>query len=94
MSKVIRVCFGFALPRSVICGQAELAPLSQPIRSKTRKTNRELHARIFPRFMPSHVIASNSDWFFALFASVVIGQSNCFGFDFTTHNTLLMFSSK
>ena len=29
-----------------------------------------------------HVFALNSDWFTALFASVVIGQSNCFGFGF------------
>ena len=33
-----------------------------------------------------HVFALNSGWFFALFASVVIGQSNYFGFGFTTLN--------
>ena len=33
-----------------------------------------------------HVFASNSDWYIALFPSVVIGQSNIFGFDFTTLN--------
>lgn len=33
-----------------------------------------------------HVITSNSDWFIALFARVRIGQSNWFGFDFTTLN--------
>ena len=33
-----------------------------------------------------HVIASNPDWLIALFMSVVIGQSNCFVFDFTTLN--------
>ena len=31
-----------------------------------------------------HVFALNSDWFIALFAPVVIGQSNYFGFGFTT----------
>ena len=31
-----------------------------------------------------HVFASNSDWFIALLASVVIGQRNYFGFVFTT----------
>ena len=29
-----------------------------------------------------HVFAWNSDWFIALFASVVIGQSDTFGFGF------------
>ena len=31
-----------------------------------------------------HVFASNSDWLVMLFAPVVIGQSNYFGFGFTT----------
>ena len=30
------------------------------------------------------VIARNCDWFMALFVPVVIGQSNCFGFGFST----------
>ena len=30
------------------------------------------------------VIARNCDWFIALFVVVVIGRSNCFGFDFST----------
>ena len=30
------------------------------------------------------VIARNSDWFIALFAPVVIGWRNCFGFEFCT----------
>ena len=33
-----------------------------------------------------NVFALNSDWFIALLAPVVIGQSNCFGFGFTTLN--------
>ena len=32
------------------------------------------------------VFASNSDWLVVLFTSVVIGQSNYFGFGFTTLN--------
>ena len=60
------------------------------MRGKT-KTNRKLHARIFPRFASGarvHVITSNSDWFTKLSSpSVVIGQSNCFGFDFKTAPT-------
>ena len=31
-----------------------------------------------------HVFASSSDWFIGLFTTVVIGQSNYFGFGFTT----------
>ena len=33
-----------------------------------------------------HVFASSSDWFIGLFTTVVIGQSNYFGFGFTTLN--------
>ena len=33
-----------------------------------------------------HVFASNSDWLVVLFTSVAIGQSNYFGFGFTTLN--------
>ena len=33
-----------------------------------------------------HVFASDSDWLIVLFTSVAIGQSNYFGFGFTTHN--------
>ena len=53
-------------------------PLSQPIRTKT-KTNHGLHVFDF-----SYVFGLSSDWFIALFASVVIGQSYNFGFGFTT----------
>ena len=31
-----------------------------------------------------HVLASSSDWFIGLFTTVVIGQSNYFGYGFTT----------
>ena len=33
-----------------------------------------------------HVFASSSDWFIGLFNIAVIGQSNYFGFGFTTLN--------
>ena len=64
----------------------KLAPLSQPVGMQT-KTNRVLAARIFPHFpwRQLHVFASNSNWFTALL-SVAIGQSNNFGFGFTTIN--------
>ena len=61
-----------------------LAPLSRPIRSKT-KTNRDLPVRVFPRLAPATCICFElSDWFIELFTTVVIGQSNYFGFGFTT----------
>ena len=60
-----------------------LASLSQPIRSKT-KINRDLPRRVFPRLARLHVFASSSDWFIGLFTTVVVGQSNYFGFGFTT----------
>ena len=42
--------------------------------SKTQ-TNRDLPACVFPSLEPFTGISSNSDWFIALFASVVIGQN-------------------
>ena len=61
----------------------KLAPLSQPIRSKT-KTNRDLLSRVFPRFVPATLFFSSFDWFTGLSVSFVIGQSDYFGFGFTT----------
>ena len=62
-----------------------LAPLSRPIRSNT-KTNRDLPARVPRAWRRLHVFASSSDWFIELFTTVVIGQSNYFGFGFATLN--------
>ena len=74
VSKVIRICFGFALLRSVI-GLKKLAPLSQPIRSKTKTTFSRASCRL-------HVFASSFDWFTGLSLSFVIGQGDNFGFCF------------
>ena len=61
-----------------------LAPVFQPMRSKT-KTNPPPCARDFSRASSElQVIARNCDWFIVLFAAVVIGRSNCFGFGFST----------
>ena len=61
----------------------KLAPLSQPIRCKTKPIVPRAH--VFScAWRRLHVFALNSDWFIALFAPVVIGQSNYFGFGFTT----------
>ena len=39
---------------------------------------------LFPRLAPATCVCfESSDWFVTLFTSVVIGQSNNFGFDFT-----------
>ncbi len=84
MSKVICVCFGFALLRSVIglkisrhfLDQSELRPKAIVTRSRTfSRSLRQLH-----------VFASSLDWFIGLFVCFVIGQRNNFGFGFTTLN--------
>ena len=65
-----------------------LAPLSQPIRRKT-KTNRDLLARQLL------VFALISDWFILCFVLVVIGQNNYFGFLFyDTHLKTALSSSR
>ena len=56
-----------------------LAPVFQPMRSKT-KTNRTMSRAL----SELKVIARNCHWFIALFAPVMIGRSNCFGFGFST----------
>ena len=60
-----------------------LAPLSRPIRSKT-KINRALPARVSRAWRRLHVFTLSSDWLIGLFTIAVIGQSNYFGFGFTT----------
>ena len=81
VSNKIRVCSGFVLLSSVI--------------GYYRKTCSHAfscawHHRVIWRF------ASISVWFITLFASVVIGWSNNFGFDFgfTTLNRELLYSGK
>ena len=60
-----------------------LAPIFGSMRSKT-KTNRTC-TRDFSRALSElQVIARNCDWFIAMFAPVVIGRSNCYGFGFST----------
>ena len=82
MSKVILQLLWFCI--ATVCDWLKhLVPLSQPIRSKT-KTNHDLPAGVFQTWLWLHVFASSSDWFIGLFKIVVIGQSNYFGFGFTT----------
>ena len=65
----------------------KLAPLSQPIGNENPSQNQSCFRRTrFPTLGASYVFAPNSDWFVVLFASAAIGQSNYFGFGFTTLN--------
>ena len=61
-------CFICDWPKNV-------APLSQPIRSKA-KTNGNLHAHVFPGLLPAMYLLRVM---IGLFVPVVIGQSNYFG---------------
>ena len=54
--------------------QSEVKP--KPIVTYSHAFSRAWHGR--------HVFVSSSDWFTGLFTTVVIGQSNYFGFGFTT----------
>jgi len=60
-----------------------LASVFQPMRSKPKPI--ALSTRDFSRALSKlQIIARNCDWFIAVFAAVVIGRSNCFGFGFST----------
>ena len=82
MSKVISRLFWFCI--TTLCDWlTKLAPLSQPMGIQT-KTSCVSAARVSRAWRPLHVFATNSDWLVVLFSSVAIGQSNYFGFGFTT----------
>ena len=78
-SKVNCVCFVFALLLSVV---------DQQTSRHSFVTCKHAFSCALRRL---HVIALNSDWLIALFRSVVIGWSNCFGFGFTTLNWKLLY---
>ena len=59
------------------------APPFHPTRSKT-KADCDALARFSRALRQPHVITSSFDWFNVLSVSYVIGQSNYFGFGFTT----------
>ena len=65
---------GLKISRHFSVNQREARP--KPIATCMRTFSRALSKL--------HVFASNSDWFFAPFALVAIGQSNYFGFCFRT----------
>ncbi len=84
LSKVNCVCFGFALLRLVIGLKISRHFLSQ---SGVKPKPIVIHSRTFSRASCRlHVFASSFDWFTGLSVSFVIGQSNYFGFGFTTLN--------
>ena len=60
-----------------------LVPVFQPMRSKTR-TNRVCMSDFSRTLSKFQIIPRNCDWFITVFAPVVIGCSNCFGFGFST----------
>ena len=64
-----------------------LAPLSQPIKVKPKPIVTYSHA--FSRaWHGRHVFASSSDWLIGLFTTVVIDQSNYFGFGFGLRHSI------
>ena len=84
LSKVIRVCFGFALICSVIGCQNSRHVLSQwEAKPKSIASCPHGFSRAWHRL---HVTTSNSDWFTELSSSLVIGRSNCFAFGLTILN--------
>ena len=64
-------------------GEKSLAPLYQPVRNKPKEIVTYSYA-FSCAWRRLHVFAWNSDWFIGLSASVLIGQSNDFGFGFAT----------
>jgi len=84
VSKVIRICFGFALLRYAIglknsrhfVIQSEVKPKPIVTRSHT----------FFRALCQLHELAMSFDWFTRLFVSRVIGHSDYFDFGFTTLN--------
>ena len=84
VSKVICVYSGFALLRIVICLKNPRHFLNQSeVKSKQFVTRSHTFSRASCRL---HVFASSFDWFTGLSVSFVIGQSDYFGFGFTTLN--------
>ena len=53
-------------------------------RKQNQNQSHIVRGNFFRALSKLQVIARNSDWFIALFAPVVIGRSNNFGFGFTT----------
>ena len=78
--EVIQNCFRFALLCSVIDKKNSRHLLNQ----SNAKPKSIMNLRVFPRLALVTCISSNSDWFLVLFSSVVIGQSDYFGFGFIT----------
>ena len=52
--------------------------------NEKQNQNQSRHARVSRTLRELQVISRNCDWFIALFAPVMIGRRNCFGFGFST----------
>ena len=85
VSRVVRICLAFCFTSLSDCFK-NLAPLSQPIRSKTKTNHDSLTHRFSRASCQLHVLALSFDWFIGLSVSFVIGQSDYFGFGLTTLN--------
>ena len=81
MSKVISELLGFELLHSVIGSKFSRHFFNQ---SEVKRKPIVARAATFSRAGRLRVITSSSDWFTGLSPSILIGQSNYFGFGFTT----------
>ena len=63
---------------------SNLAPVYQSMRTKTPKPIATCTRDFSRALIKFHRIATNSDWFIALFSPAVIGRSNYYGICFTT----------
>ena len=77
----IYILLGFAL----LCYTASLKTRARfGSNQKRTHTNTDSHAHVFPAFPRLHVFNSTFDGFTGLSVSFVIGQSDFFGFGFTS----------
>ena len=82
MSTVSGICLVFAVLRLVIGLKISRHFLNQPqVKLNLIVTLSQMFSRALPWL---HVFTSSFDWFFGLSVFFVIGQSDYFGFGFTT----------
>ena len=79
MLNAIRICFDFALLRNAV-GLKKKKNLRHFFLNIANKTNCDLFAQIFLRFVSAALFGSSFDWLTVLSVSLMIGQSYHFGF--------------
>ena len=89
MLKVTRVYFGFALPRSVIGSENSRYFFNQS--DAKIKTNRDLVARVFPRFRQFVRFYLSFHWLRKEFSFPLIGRCDSFGYGFSTLNRKVLY---